>query len=798
MKYFKNKNFDIFFIIFMALFLRVFLSFFGTLHLDQGTFIAWSTNLANNGFATFYSGWSDYFPGYLYILWILGKVPKTIPSEILYKIPAIISDLLIGYLIYKIVVKIKDQKWGLIASSLFLFNPAVFANSALWGQVDSLTALFSLLSIYFLPSNFILSAIFLSVGTLVKPQAAFIVPVILFLMLKNKFSIKKLLSFGVTSLSIFLVGFLPFWDQSKNFLTFVLERINVSLNQYQNTSVNAFNFWGLTGFWRPDNVVYQVFGYLAVFVVFLLLAKRIYNKPNAQYYLTSFVFAASFLFFTRMHERHLLPVFAFLPIVVAIDISQVLTLGVLSLMYIANLYYSYVWITNNFETIFSPMAIKTLIVASISSLVFFVVRSISKIKFEFPKIKLNLKTKVVELPKVNFSPKKSKAILLTIIAFSFLTRVYKLGLPSTMYFDEVYHAFTAKLMLQGDPKSWEWWNPNPEGFAYEWTHPPTAKLGMALGMRIFGENAFGWRIVQAVLGTGVVYLIYLLAKQLFKDEVVALLSSSVFALDGLALVISRIGMNDTYMLFFMLASLLLFMRKKDVWSAISFGLAISSKWSAIWAVPIFFTLWLKRKNKFEVSTFISFMILPIAVYLLSYLPMFLTGNHDLGTWWGVQQQMWWYHTGLRATHPYTSPWWSWPILMRPIYLYTSEEVGGMVSRIYAMGNPIVFWFGLSAVVTSFIYSFLEKNKNLGLTVFSYLVFFVPWAASPRIMFLYHYLPSIPFLAIATGYVLRRSPKLIPYFLISSLLAFVYFYPHWAGLQIPIWLDTSYYWLTSWR
>jgi dolichyl-phosphate-mannose--protein O-mannosyl transferase len=177
--------------------------------------------------------------------------------------------------------------------------------------------------------------------------------------------------------------------------------------------------------------------------------------------------------------------------------------------------------------------------------------------------------------------------------------------------------------------------------------------------------------------------------------------------------------------------------------------------------------------------------------------MFTTG-HDLKIWWGMQQQMWWYHTGLRATHPYTSPWWSWPFLIRPIYLYTSSEIGGAVSRIYAMGNPIVFWFGIASVATCAVYSILEKNKKLGFVVFSYLIFFAPWAASPRIMFFYHYLPSIPFMSMAIGYVLRRFPKLIYLFFPIALLVFVYFYPHWAGLNVPLWLDQSYYWITSWR
>jgi dolichyl-phosphate-mannose--protein O-mannosyl transferase len=293
-----------------------------------------------------------------------------------------------------------------------------------------------------------------------------------------------------------------------------------------------------------------------------------------------------------------------------------------------------------------------------------------------------------------------------------------------------------------------------------------------------------------------VLLVYLLGKEIFNDEVIGLLSAGVFSLDGLALVMSRIGMNDSYILFFALLSIYLFMKKKDFWSAFAFGLAIASKWSAVWAIPILGVLWLWRKKKFTKSI-LWFFIIPIAVYLASYTDMFLTG-HNLSVWWGMQEQMWWYHTGLKATHPYSSLWWSWPFLIRPIYLYTSDEVGGMVARIYAMGNPLVFWFGLISVSISSAIAFAERNKKLGLVVFSYLIMFVPWAISPRIMFLYHYLPAIPFMTIATGYILRRTPKLIfGYFLICFLI-FIYFYPHWAGLTIPLWLDKSYYWISSWR
>lgn len=809
----KNKvnNFfisNIVYVLVFGLILRILLSFFGTLQLDQGTFIAWSSKLVQEGFKNFYNGWSDYLPGYLYFLWGLGKINLLgiIPQVVLYKIPAILADLLTGYLIYKILSKNKNEKWGTIGAAIYIFNPAIFANSALWGQVDSLTALATIAAVYFFDKSYILSAIILSVGTLIKPQAAFILPVILFLIIRNRWKSTKIFTYLFVGLAIFILGFLPF--SKSNLIQFILGRLTLSANQYPYTSINAFNFWGLFGFWKPDNIYFQFGSYFLVLVLSVPLFIKSFRNKLSPYFLMAFIFGASFMFFTRMHERHLLPLFAPLAIITIENPMFLIVYFGFSVIYVANLFYSYQWITHDFVQVFPIIFIKLLEVVGLGLLIFTFLIILKNLKSTWSRLLLPLKTlfrKIKNrgesnnnnLPKLKLSGEKAKYILYIILSFAFITRVFSLGNPTTMYFDEVYHAFTAKVMIGVDAaKAWEWWNTPPEGFAYEWTHPPLAKLGMVAGMAIFGQNSFGWRIPGALLGVGSVLLVYLLAKEIFKDETIGLISAGIFSLDGLALVMSRIGMNDSYILFFSLLSIYLFLKQKDLLSAGAYGLALSSKWSALWAAPVLFVLWLKREKKFKPSI-LWFLVVPFAIYFLSYLPMFTTG-HGFTIWWGMQKQMWWYHTGLRATHPYTSLWWSWPFLVRPIYLYTSSEIGGMVSRIYAMGNPFVFWFGIASVAVSAVYAYIEKNKSLGLVVFSYLIFFVPWAASPRIMFLYHYLPSTPFMCMAVGYVLRHSPKLIYLVVPVCLLAFLYFYPHWAGLQVPLWLDRSYYWVTSWR
>lgn len=794
-------------IVVAGLVVRLLLSGYGTLALDQSTFVAWSNRLTSVPLGDFYEIWSDYLPGYLYVLWFLGWVQRVlpIPQVLLFKLPAILSDVVSGFLIYVIVKELKDQKWGLVASALYLFNPAVLANSTLWGQVDSLTVLFSILAIWLVDRHLGLSSLALAVGTLIKPQAALAAPAVFFVMLRKKRKAKDILKYVVFSLAIFVLGFVPF-SGDKGLLAFILERIQATLNQYPYTSINAFNFWGLFGFWKKEGTgafSAQTVGLAIFFFVFFLAFIKLWKKRKAEYLLAAVVFVLSFLFFTRMHERHLLPTLA--PLAIASSLSPALWIAYagFSLTYIANLYYSFVWITKDFTSVFPSLVIKILIFANLA---FFAILFSRASKIKTPSFSLgglgrlmgSWKEKVepVERKRPSRLPKKLTMLLLALILlFSFISRVAWLGRPEHEYFDEVYHAFTARRMLNEDPKAWEWWNTPPSGFAYEWTHPPLAKEGMVLGMILFGENSFGWRIPGVLVGVGSVFLVYAIARLLFKDELVGLLSSAVFALDGLPLVMSRIGMNDSYFLFFTLSAIYLFLKDKNFLSALSLGLAAASKWSFVWAFPILLLSHFVLKRKLKPG-YLWFLLIPPAVYVASYIPMFLTG-HGFDIFVGVQKQMWWYHTRLSATHPFTSPWWSWPIMARPIWLYTSGARDGLVANIYAMGNPLVFWAGLASVGLCAYYSFVQRSKTLGLIVFSYLIFFVPWAVSPRIMFLYHYLPSLPFLAIALGFVLKRYWRIAPYLIGVALFVFLYFYPRLIGLPTTTFLGDSYRWFSSW-
>lgn len=794
-----------------AFIFRIILAESGTVSLDQNTFIAWARSLSNQGYSRFYLGWSDYLPGYLYVLSFLARIEQVLPVSltVLYKLPAILADLGAAFVIYKIIQKQLNEKWAVLVTTFFLFNPAVIYNSTLWGQVDVLTALFALLSLYFIESKYwLLSALFLAVGTVIKPQAA-LAALVITLLLVAKRDYKKLVTIGVLAGAIFLVFFIPFANGAP-LISFAQSRLAVTLNQYQYGSVNAFNFWGLFGFWQKEGEGFlnsATVGLLIFFVTAAVAARNFMQHKITKYHFLAILFASNFLFFTRMHERHFLPAIVALTAAVGSNLLLLVPVSIFSLVYVLNMRYAQVWIIQNFKSIFSTELIVLFILLAIGSFLLVLFPTLLTQGANVIK-KLRTKTFYKELLGLYNEPlpgkpfsfdvtvSQGKKILIGILIFAFATRLFSLSSPSNEYFDEVYHAFTARQILNGNQKAWEWWNESPQGFAYEWTHPPFAKLAMVVGMGIFGENSFGWRFPAAVFGTISVFLIYAIGKKMFDNRAFGLLAAALFSLDGLSLVLSRIGMNDIYVVCFLLFALYLFLDKKLFLSSLAVGLALSSKWTTLWFLPVlvaFFILYKKRLT----SRYAYFLIIPIIVYIASYTFLFTSG-HSWDIFWGMQKQMWWYHTGLVATHPFSSAWWSWPLLLRPIWLYTGGVVDGMVSNIYAMGNPMIFWGGVVAFLVGIPYIWKDRSKALLSLFAAYLGLFAPWVLSPRIMFLYHYFPSVPFLCLILAYVLMRNRKFILPFLVLSLIVFLYFYPRLTGIPVPLSFNESYYWLPSWR
>lgn len=242
---------------------------------------------------------------------------KTVFLAALMKIPAILVDLLMAYLVYLFAKKMtsKNKKNQIIAAGFILFNPVFIFNSALWGQIDSIPIFFVLLSIYFLiyTKRDIVSSILFVLALLVKPTALIFLPVYIFFFIK-KFGVNKSIINLLITFIIFSGFFIPY-ATGKNIFIYSLETYFNKILAAQSlpyATNGAFNFWTLvTGAKSVVDLPYRFFGYVTVGTIniFIILGLIKSKKISEDFFMALFLGAfAAFLFLTKMHERYsLLP-----------------------------------------------------------------------------------------------------------------------------------------------------------------------------------------------------------------------------------------------------------------------------------------------------------------------------------------------------------------------------------------------------------------------------------------------------------------------------------------------------------
>ncbi|MCX6816984.1 MAG: glycosyltransferase family 39 protein [Candidatus Beckwithbacteria bacterium] len=398
-------------------------------------------------------------------------------------------------------------------------------------------------------------------------------------------------------------------------------------------------------------------------------------------------------------------------------------------------------------------------------------------------------------------PFYTRALWLLLVV-SFFLRVFRLGVPAAYVFDEVYHVPAVRAISQGNLDAYNPFAKAPEpNTAYDWLHPPLAKLIQANSVKIFGDNSFGWRFPSALFGTISIAALYYFALTLFKNKKIALMAAAFFAFDNLQLTMSRITMNDIFVTTWIIFALTFFCRfiKGDSFThvkaspyrnlfltAIFTGLAVATKHSAVLLFPIYLIFFLIRSPKKFLFT-VYILLITVIIYFLSYSQLFLRGG-SLTSFFDLHKQIIWYQTHLTATHSYQSSAWQWPFLIRPVWFYV-EYFKNSVANIYNLGNPLVFWGGLISLIFC---------SNLFLLICYFFLFF-PFVFSPRIMFLHHYLPALPFLCLILAQVVNALPaKIIKFIIFITIITFIFFYPLNTAIPLPVNLLKYWFWLPTWR
>lgn len=461
----------------------------------------------------------------------------------------------------------------------------------------------------------------------------------------------------------------------------------------------------------------------------------------------------------------------------------------------------------------------------------------------------------------------------------------EISFRNSMYFDEIYHARTAYEFLNGLN-------------AYENTHPPLGKLFIAAGVAIFGMNPFGWRIAGTIFGIAMVPLVYLFARRLTESTPLAALGCFLFSFDFMHFTQTRLATIDVYITFFVILMYYFMYRytrlsfyDTPLWKTflplgacgVCMGLGIACKWTGVYAgiglALIFFGIMYRRyreylyaKNNLHGSTdgishravsecflpnmlrtflfcLLFFVAVPALIYLLSYLP-FSDGTSDglLLRLLHNQEYMFRYHSTLNSPHPYSSSWYQWPVMQRPIWYYSrivtgSQGNGGLREGISAFGNPLVWWAGIPAALYTLYCAIRSGSRRqtlsspvsavqtkgnaalgkaslgkaaLGNTAWGnaapflltgYLAQYLPWTLITRATFIYHYFPSVIFVVLMIVFCLAQLQQhikkkgflaLLFLYGAAAFSLFLLFYPVLSGQPVEAdFVNRFLRWFNSW-
>lgn len=377
-----------------------------------------------------------------------------------------------------------------------------------------------------------------------------------------------------------------------------------------------------------------------------------------------------------------------------------------------------------------------------------------------------------------------------VVIVASVTRLAGLGSPRTLVFDETFYV----------KDSWTLWN---LGYSAGWpadadasfnlglteifhtdpsfvVHPPLGKWLIALGMAAFGpDSSVGWRVATAVIGILAVVLLMVVAKRLFDSTLLAVIAGGLFAIDGNAIVMSRVALLDNSVMFFALLGFgavlldrawaerrlaLWITRRTDaargtdwgpsLWwrpwliaAGLAFGLASSVKWSGFYFLAAFavYTLVVDALARRRAGIFfwgsgtlirqapVSFLLtVPIAAaaHLASWASWFTTGNGYYRHWAEIAGNAW---TGALSWVPLSvQSWWHY---QASIYAY---HVGEMRPHSY-QANPLTWLFMVRPTSMYFQSSGLGENgcavTSCGESITGIANPLIWWAATAAILYL---------------------------------------------------------------
>lgn len=407
------------------------------------------------------------------------------------------------------------------------------------------------------------------------------------------------------------------------------------------------------------------------------------------------------------------------------------------------------------------------------------------------------------------------------IALAFLALAcFRLTIPSKPYFDEIHYVAATRVLMS-------------LSYASNQEHPLLGKELMALGIRLFGDNPFGWRIMPALFGTLGLFAAMRALWFATCSRFAAIAGGVLIATDFTLFVMSRIAMLDVFMASLVLVSLWALAgavrepesgRRRLAIAGIAMGLAMAAKWNAVplavlpglafaavrfrdsgWrgltatrAAPIpGIGLW-------QAALWLG--VVPLLAYALTFVPAMFYANDPLSPTGLVEyhRKMIELQDSVVKPHPYQSVWYQWVFDWRAIW-FLYENSDGAQRGILLLGNPLTMLLGLPALVWAGVHGLGEGRRDALALFVLYLLSLGLWiVAGKPVQFYYHYLlPGtflIGMLTLMLDAMWQRGRRVVPLLtLAASVALFAWFYPILSAAPLEGPMSFAHWmWLDSWR
>lgn len=155
---------------------------------------------------------------------------------------------------------------------------------------------------------------------------------------------------------------------------------------------------------------------------------------------------------------------------------------------------------------------------------------------------------------------------------------------------------------------------------------------------------------------------------------------------------------------------------------------------------------------------------------------------------------------LGASHPYSSEWYEWPLMIRPVFYWVDDD-----QFLYFFGNPVLWWSATGAAIvgiTNLLFrKDFQRDWRLWWLVLAVVANWLPFVFVDRVMFVYHYTHAYVFSLVILVLLVDASKhrkKIFTGIGAAATACFLFFAPLTYGLPFSEEAFKLRKWLRTWR